>query len=155
MTTVMKLKLLDGAPNEIVMEREFDAPRALVHRAMTEPALVKRWQGNSCSELTTVEIDARPGGAYRYIYKTPDGNTFSFSGTYREVSDARTVYAERFNDMPDEAVVTTTLTEKSGKTTMRVVMAFSSPEIRDTVVKTGMANGAAESYDNLEKLLAT
>ena len=75
------------------------------------------------------------------------------SGIYREVSDARTVYAERFNDMPDEAIVTTTLTEKAGKTTMRVVMAFSSAEVRNTVVKTGMADGAAESYDNLETLV--
>jgi len=151
----MTLKILDGAPNEIVMERDFNAPRALVHRAMTEPALVKRWQGNSCSELTTVEIDARPGGTYRYVYKNRDGSSFSFAGTYREVGEARTVYAEKFNDMPDEAVVTTTLTENAGKTTMRVVMAFSSAEIRNMVVKTGMAEGAAESYDNLATLLAT
>jgi uncharacterized protein YndB with AHSA1/START domain len=155
MTTVMKLKMLDGAPNEIVMERDFDAPRALVHRAMTEPELVKRWQGNSRSELTTVDIDARPGGTYRYVYTAHGGSfAFSFTGTYREVSEARTVLTQRFNDMPDEAVVTTTLTEKSGKTTMRVVMAFSSAEIRNTVVKTGMADGAGESYDNLETLLA-
>lgn len=155
MTTVMKLRMLDGAPNEIVMERDFDAPRALVHRAMTEPELVKRWQGNSRAELTIVEIDAQPNGTYRYVYKTRDGGSFSFTGTYREVSDTRTVHTERFNDMPDEAVVTTTLAEKAGKTTMRVVMAFPSAEIRNMVVKTGMADGAAESYDNLETLLAT
>jgi uncharacterized protein YndB with AHSA1/START domain len=150
----MTLRMLDGAPNEIVMEREFAAPRALVHRAMTEPALVKRWQGNSRSELTSVDIDARPGGTYRYVYTMPNGGSFSFTGTYREVSAARTVHTERFNDMPDEAVVTTTLTETAGKTTMRVVMAFPSAEVRNMVLKTGMADGAVESYDNLDNLLA-
>jgi len=148
-----KLEMLPGAPNEIVMQRDFAAPRHLVKRAMTEPELVKRWQGNSRSALISVTIDARPGGTYRYVYRTPDGHEFSFAGVYREVSDERTVQTERFNDMPSEALITTTLTEKAGVTTMRVVMAFESAEIRDMVVKTGMADGAAESYDNLEALV--
>jgi uncharacterized protein YndB with AHSA1/START domain len=151
----MTLKMLDGAPNEIVMEREFDAPRALVHRAMTEPALVMRWQGNSRSALATCEIDARPGGKYRYVYRLPNGDEFSFTGVYTEVSEARTVLTERFNDMPSEAVITTTLTESNGTTTMRVVMAFDSAQTRDMVIKTGMSDGAGESYANLAALLPT
>ena len=151
----MTLKILDGAPNEIVMERDFAAPRALVRRAMTDPALVKRWQGNSRADLTTVELDARPGGSYRYVYTARAGGTFTFSGEYSEVSDERTVHTERFNEMPGDAVVTTTLTENAGRTTMRVVMAFPSAEIRDMVVKTGMADGAAESYANLDTLVAS
>jgi uncharacterized protein YndB with AHSA1/START domain len=148
-----KLAMLTGAPNEIVMQRDFAAPRHLVQRAMTEPELVKRWQGNSRSALVSVAIDARPGGTYRYVYRTPDGHEFSFAGVYREVSEERTVHTERFNDMPSEALVTVTLTETAGVTTMRLVMAFESAEVRDMVVKTGMAEGAAESYDNLETLV--
>jgi uncharacterized protein YndB with AHSA1/START domain len=149
------LKLLPGAPNEIVMEREFDAPRRLVHRAMTEPALIQRWVGNSRSPVVSVDIDARVGGTYRFVYRRPDGIEFAFTGVYRELGEERTVHTERFNDMPQEAVITVTLTEHAGKTTMRVVQAFDSVQTRDMVLKTGMADGAGESYDNLAALLAT
>jgi uncharacterized protein YndB with AHSA1/START domain len=149
-----KLEILPGSPNEIVMQRDFAAPRDLVQRAMTEPELVMRWQGNSCSPMVSAVIDARPGGTYRYVYRTPDGKEFSFAGVYREVSAARTVLTQRFNDQPSEAVITTTLTERAGVTTMRSVMTFESAEVRDMVIKTGMETGASESYDNLDQLLA-
>lgn len=148
-----KVKLIPGAPNEIILEREFAAPRALVHRAMTEPALVKRWIGNECSPVITVEADVRVGGTYRHVFRRPDGVEFTFSGIYKELSVERSVHTERFNDMPTEAVVTTTLTERGGITTMRMVEAFESAEIRDMVLGTGMADGAGLSYDNLERLL--
>ncbi|MEO8553244.1 MAG: SRPBCC domain-containing protein [Kofleriaceae bacterium] len=149
-----KLKLIPGAPNEIIMEREFAAPRALVHRAMTEPELVKRWLGNECSALIDVQVDLRVGGSYRHVFRRPDGVEFTFTGIYRELGVDRTVHTERFNDMPGEAVVTTTLTERYGVTTMRMVEAFESAEVRDFVLGTGMADGAGLSYDNLERLLS-
>lgn len=149
----MKTKIIPGAPNEIIMEREFAAPRALVHRAMTEPELVKRWIGNECSPVITVESDVRVGGTYRHVFRRPDGVEFTFSGIYKEIGLERTVHTERFNDMPGEAVVTTTLTERDGITTMRMVETFESAEVRDFVLGTGMADGANLSYDNLERLL--
>lgn len=151
----MKLKLLAGAPNEIVLEREFDAPRALVYRAMSEPAICMKWMGNSCSPMVSCDMDVRVGGTYRHVYRTPDGNTFSFSGVYNQVSVAKTVHTERFNDLPGESLVTITLAEHDGKTTMRIVMAFDSPATRDMVIQTGMQTGANESYDNLERMLHT
>ncbi|MFT3699906.1 MAG: SRPBCC family protein [Kofleriaceae bacterium] len=149
------MKLIDGAPNEIVLEREFDAPRALVYRAMSEPAIAIKWMGNSCSAMIACDMDVRVGGTYRHVYQTPDGNTFAFSGVYKEVSVERTVHSERFNDMPGESLVTSTLVENHGKTTLRIVMAFESPAIRDQVLATGMQTGANESYDNLERMLHT
>lgn len=148
-----KVKLIPGAPNEIIMEREFAAPRALVHRAMTEPALVKKWIGNECSPVIDVQADVRVGGTYRHVFRRPDGVEFAFSGVYKELGVERTVHTERFNDMPTEAVVTTTLTERDGITTMRMVETFESAEVRDFVLGTGMADGAGLSYDNLERLL--
>lgn len=149
-----ELKVLDGAPNEIVMERVFDAPRALVLRAMREPELIKRWSGGKRAIVTSAENDVRVGGRYRTAYQTHEGFAFAFSGTYREVSDERVVHTESMEGTPGEAVVTTTLTESNGKTTMRMVMSFADAATRDHVFATGMAEGAGESYDVLEGLLA-
>jgi uncharacterized protein YndB with AHSA1/START domain len=149
-----KLKLLSGADNEIIMEREFQAPRKLVIQAMTTPALIKRWLGGTRATVVTAEVDHRPGGRYRYVFLRPDGVEFTFSGVYREVSDDRSVHTEHFNDSPDSSVVTTTWTEHAGKTTMRVVIVFGSRAVRDMVLGTGMTDGAGESYDRLEELVA-
>ena len=149
-----KLKILPGAPNEIVMQREFNAPRPLVIQAMTTPALIQRWLGGVRATVVVAEMDYRVGGRYRNVFRLPDGHEFSFTGVYREVSDERVVHTERFDDNPNESVVTTTLTEANGKTTLHMVIAFETAEVRDMVVGTGMAEGAGESYDQLDKLLA-
>jgi len=149
-----KLTLLPGAPNEIVMQREFNAPRHLVIQAMTTPALIKRWLGGVRATVVIAEIDYRVGGRYRNVFRLPDGHEFAFTGVYREVSDERVVHSERFDDNPNESVVTTTLTEAHGKTTLHMVIAFETAEVRDMVLGTGMADGAGESYDKLDELLA-
>ena len=148
-----KLQVTLGAPNEIILEREFDAPRHLVYKAMNTPELMKRWLGNSCSSLIDVQVDLRVGGTYRQVFQVPEGPQFSFSGVYREIGMERTVFTQRFNDMPNEAVVTTTLVETNGKTRMRAVQAFDSQQTRDAVIATGMETGAGESYDNLDQLV--
>jgi uncharacterized protein YndB with AHSA1/START domain len=151
-----KLKVLTGAPNEIVMQREFNAPRHLVIKAMTTPELVKRWLGGVRTEVLSAAIDYRVGGSYRYVFRPHGGSEFTFTGTYREISDERVVHSERFNDEANhEAIVTTTMTETGGVTTLHMVIAFASQAVRDMVAGTGMADGAGESYDELEKLLAT
>ncbi|HET9987630.1 MAG TPA: SRPBCC family protein [Kofleriaceae bacterium] len=150
-----KLQLVPGAPNEIIFEREFDAPRHLVYQAMTTPELLKRWLGNSLSPLVDAQVDLRIGGTYRQVFRRPDGAEFAFSGVYREIGIERTIFTQRFNDMPNEALITTTLVENAGKTRMRMVQAFDSAQTRDFVIGTGMEKGAAESYDNLDQLVQT
>jgi uncharacterized protein YndB with AHSA1/START domain len=150
-----KLKILPGAPNEIVMEREFNAPRRLVVQAMTTPELIKRWLGGVRAVVLSAEVDLRVGGSYRYVFRPHGAPEFTFTGVFREVSDERVVHSERFNDFPSESLVTTTLTENAGRTTVHMVVAFESAEIREMVFKTGMADGAGESYDKLDELLAT
>jgi uncharacterized protein YndB with AHSA1/START domain len=149
-----KLQLLPGAPNEIVFQRQFDAPRELVIRAMSTPALIKRWLGGKRAEVLSAEVDYRIGGGYRYAFRTHDGHEFNFSGTYFELSEGRVVHSERFNDQPEESRVTITLTDHGEHTTLHMVMAFSSAQMRDFVAGTGMADGAGESYDVLEGLLS-
>ncbi|HEU4730627.1 MAG TPA: SRPBCC domain-containing protein [Kofleriaceae bacterium] len=76
-------------------------------------------------------------------------------GVYREISEDRVVQTEKFDDYPEEAQVTTTWTEVGGKTTLHIVVAFDSQATRDIVLGTGMADGAGESYDALEGVLAS
>lgn len=149
------LTVTTDVPTDICMTRVFDAPRHLVRRAMTEPALIRRWLGNSRSPIIAADVDLRVGGRYRYVFQLPKGGQFAFVGKYLEIGDDRVVHTEGMEGVPGEATVTTTLVESGGKTTMTVVMRFPSQEMRDMVLSTGMADGASESYDNLAALVAT
>jgi uncharacterized protein YndB with AHSA1/START domain len=148
-----KLQVSTEVPTEIHMTRVFDAPKRLVIKAMTTPELVKRWMGGKRAVVTSTEHDLRPGGRYRNAFRTHEGFEFAFVGTYREVSDDRIVFEEQFEGQPTSSVCTTTFTEVAGVTTMKMVMKFPTQELRDMVLKTGMTEGAGESYDALEKLL--
>ena len=152
----MKNKLIvnTDAPNEIHMTRTFDAPRHLVIEAMTKPELIKRWLGGKRATVTHAECDLRVGGSYKWVFLLPDGNSFYFSGTFREVSPERVVHNERFNEDPNESLVTTTYREHDGKTTVTWVIRFETQAMRDMVLATGMADGAGETYDSLDALLA-
>ena len=150
-----KLTVTTDVPNEIHMTRVFDAPRRLVIRAMSTPDLLKRWLGGVRAVVVSAEVDLRVGGKYRYVFRRPDGFEFAFSGVYREVSEDRVVHTEVFEGTPGEAQITTTLAESGGKTTMTLVMRFESQAVRDMVLGTGMAEGAGESYDKLNELLAS
>jgi uncharacterized protein YndB with AHSA1/START domain len=149
-----KLSVTTDVPTEIRMTRTFDAPRRLVLRAMTEPALIKKWLGGVRATVTSAEIDLRVGGSYKWVFGLPDGGSFFFTGVFREIGDDRIVHSELFNGEEPGSVVTTTFTEQGGKTTVEWIIAFPTQEIRDMVVATGMADGAGESYDELDKLLA-
>lgn len=148
-----KLQVTLEGDHEIHMVREFAAPKHLLIKAMMQPELIKRWLGNSCSPLIEIENDGRVGGKYRQVFRNRDGSTFSFTGTYLEVTDDKIVFTQAFNDLPHPATITTTYIDHgNGTTTMKIVMRFDLKEIRDQVVASGMEVGAGESYDNLEAL---
>jgi len=141
-------------PTEIHLTRTFDAPRNLVMKAMTTPALIKKWLGGVRADVISVDMDVRPGGRYRYEFAVKGGGPrFAFVGTIREIGPDRVVQTESMEGMPGESINTTTYEEKDGRTIMKVVMVFPSKEMRDQVVATGMSDGAGESYDELAKLL--
>ena len=150
-----KLQVTTDVPEEITMVRTFDAPRRLVMRAMSEPALIKRWNGGKRAEVAACEVDFRVGGGYKTVFRLPDGSEFFFSGTYQEIADGRVVHTELFNGEPPGSIVTITLVEHGGKTTVTMVVRFESQDVRDMVVATGMAEGAGESYDVLDEVLAS
>jgi len=142
---------------EIVMIRVFDAPRALVFKAFTDPASIPLWWGPRSTTTIVDQMDVRPGGTWRYLHRGPGGEEYGFRGEYREiVPPERIVYTFEFEPMPGHVVVdTVTLTEQGGRTTMTVTSHFSSREDRDGMIASGMEAGAAESWDRLAELLQT
>jgi len=143
---------------EIRLTRLFDAPRALVFEAMHTPEHVKQWWGCLAQgySVPVCEIDLRPGGAWRFVNRLPNGKEVAFHGVYREIArPERVVNTEIFEEYPDvESLVTTLLTEESGKTRLTVTARYPSAEVRDIVLKSGMDRGAALSYDHLEEVAA-
>ena len=151
------LKLGPKNDTEIEGVRTFDAPRTLVFDAWTKPELVQRWMlGNMGASMPVCEIDLRVGGAYRFVWRNPDGAEMAMTGVYREiVRPERIVNTQRFDTpwLPGEFMLTTTLAESGGRTTFVSTTLFDSRETRDKMLKSGMESGASASYDRLETLL--
>lgn len=148
-----------STPSECVirLSRLFDAPRHVVFEVMTRPEHVREWWGRLGDgySVPVCEIDLRPGGRWRYVNRHPKGEV-AFHGEYRVVDPPhRLVFTEIFEDHPDGAsVVDAVLTEENGKTRFTATCTYPSPEVRDMVMRSGMARGAAISYDRLEEVAA-
>ena len=139
---------------QILITREFDAPRHLVYRAWTTPELVKRWWSGQRGEMTIAEIDLRVGGSWRYVMVAHGGFEVAFHGTYLEiVPNERIVSTEVYEAVPDDqAVDTLTLTEVDGRTILTVLVEHSSREARDAHINSGMELGLQEALDLLEEV---
>ena len=139
---------------QILITREFDAPRHLVYRAWTTPELVRRWWHAKRGEVTLCEIDLRVGGAWRFVMVADGGFEVGFHGEYREiVPDERIVSTEVYEGMPDaEAVNTLTLTERDGRTIMTILVQHASKEHRDAHVESGMEAGMQDAMDLMEEV---
>jgi len=137
---------------QILITREFDAPKHLVYKAWTTPDLVRRWWSAKRGTVTIAEIDLRVGGAWRYVMVTDDGFEVAFHGEYREiVPNERIVSTEVYEGMPDaEALDTVTLTEVDGRTTLTILVQHASKEHRDTHIESGMEAGLQDALDLLE-----
>ena len=136
---------------QILITRQFDAPRQLVFRAYTTPELIRRWWSGDRGEVTSVEVDLRPGGTWRYVMVANGGFEVAFHGEYSEiVPDERIVSTEIFEGMPDAAAVsTTTFAESGGRTTLQILVQHQSRDNRDAHLSSGMEGGMQESMDHL------
>ena len=139
---------------QILITREFDAPKHLVYAAWTTPELIKRWWSGDRGEVTRAEVDLRVGGMWRYVMTANGGFEVAFDGEFREiVPNERIVSTEVYEGMPDgEAVNTLTLTEKDGRTTLTILMQLANQEDRDAVINSGMEAGMQEAMDHLEQV---
>jgi len=142
---------------QILITREFDAPKHLVYRAWTTPELVKRWWHANRGEVTLAEIDLRVGGMWRYVSRSEDGFEVGFHGEYREiVPNERLVTTEVYEGIPDAdehaALDTLTLTESDGRTTLTVLVDHPTKEGRDAHINSGMEAGMQDAMDLLEEV---
>lgn len=152
------LQITTPSDREIAMARVFDAPRRLVFDALTRPELVQRWLlGPDGWSMPVCEIDLKVGGAYRYVWRNDEnGREMGMGGVFREiVRPERLVVTEKMDEYPAEALVTNTLAEQGGKTTLTNTSLYDSQETRDAVLKSGMEKGVIASYNRLDELLAS
>jgi uncharacterized protein YndB with AHSA1/START domain len=139
---------------EILITRDFDAPRHLVFRAWTTPELIRRWWSGDRGEVTSIEVDLRPGGRWRYVMIANAGFEVAFRGEYHEiVPSERIVSTEIFEPMPDAgALTTTTFEEKDARTRVSILVQHRNKENRDAHVASGMEDGLQEALNYLEQV---
>jgi uncharacterized protein YndB with AHSA1/START domain len=137
---------------QILITREFDAPRQLVYRAWTTPELIKRWWAGERGHVTKAEVDLRVGGRWRYVMVAHGGFEVAFHGDYTEiVTNERLASTEVYEAVPDaEAINTLTLTEDDGRTTLTLLVQHQNQDHRDMHINSGMEGGMQESMDKLE-----
>ena len=139
---------------QVLITREFDAPKHLVYKAWTTPELVRRWWSANRGTVTIAEIDLRVGGTWRYVMLAHGEHEVAFHGEYSEiVPDERLVTTEVYEGAPEgsaPALNIVTFEEADGRTTLTILMRVESREVRDMIIGTGMEGGMQEGMDLLE-----
>jgi uncharacterized protein YndB with AHSA1/START domain len=139
---------------EILITREFDAPRHLVWRAFTEPELISKWWPGQRGAMQSCEVDLRVGGSWRYVMIASEGFEVAFHGEYHEiVPEERIVNTEVYEGAPGPGIlVVNTFTDEGGRTTLSMLSRCGSQEVRDIIIGSGMESGVQEGMDILEEL---
>jgi uncharacterized protein YndB with AHSA1/START domain len=155
-----KAELTLPAEDQILVTREFEAPKHLVYKAWTTPELVARWWTAKRGRAKEMEIDLRVGGRWRYAMETEDGQEVAFHGEYREIlPEERVVSTEVYEGAPvppEEAEANATLNtvtfaeQGDGLTLVTMLIQCPSPEVRDMIVASGMEDGLQDALDLLE-----
>jgi uncharacterized protein YndB with AHSA1/START domain len=144
---------------DIVITREFAAPRRLVFDAHTRPELLRRWFGPYGWRLEVCEIDLRVGGSWYYLMRGPAGKEMTLRGTYLEIdAPARIVTTESNVDCyaraEHQSIASTVLVEEAGRTVLTNTIRFPSREVRDAVAGTSMERGVGQGFERLDEVLA-
>jgi uncharacterized protein YndB with AHSA1/START domain len=140
---------------EITVQRRFSAAPEKVFAGLTEPEILRKWMSANGRELTEAHVDLRPGGSYRYVFRSPSGRTFGMYGTYREVVPARRiVHTEAYDGYQWDPLVTTTeLRDDEGGTALVMSIRYPSKEICDSDFP-NVQSGTEDGFSRMEKLLA-
>jgi len=152
----MKATITKPSDREIRIERIFNAPRERVWQAMTDPRLVAQWWGRG-NKLVIERFELERGGHWRFVEHGPQG-AHGFEGRYREVTPPeRIVQTFEWDGMPGHVIVETGTLEDlgDGRTRFVNISLFHTTEERDGMLESGMEGGLNESYDALDRLLAT
>ena len=144
---------------EIIITREFDAPRELVFKAFTDPKLYAQWLGPRELAMTLEKFEPRNGGTWRYIHKDKDGNQYAFHGVYHEVTaPERIIDTFEFEGFQEKGHVSleTAIFESlpNDRTKLTTHAVYQSVADRDGQLQAGMERGINDSFDRLDELLA-
>jgi uncharacterized protein YndB with AHSA1/START domain len=144
-----------GVP-QMVLTREFDAPRELLFRAHIDPELLVQWLGPRRLTMTIDHLDARDGGTYRYIHRDAEGNEYAFHGVYHGTPSVDAIVQTfEFEGAPGHvSLETATFEDRGGKTLLRQNAVYQSVEDRDAMAQSGMEEGVNDSMDRLAELVA-
>ena len=139
----------------IDMEREFDAPAALVHRAYVDPELVVQWLGPRKYEMVIERWDARDGGGYRYVHRDAD-SSYGFHGVFHSMAPENMIQTFEFDGAPGHVSLDTQKLEDigNGRSRLKARTVFQSVADRDAMAESGMAEGVEDGYNRLDELLA-
>ncbi len=159
MVAMEKLQVSTPNDTDLVVTRSFAASRALLFDCHTRPELVRRWMlGPDGWTMPVCEIDLRPGGKFRYVWRKEGTPDLHMSGEFLEIDpSSRIVHVERFDEDwagGEQTTVTTVFEEKAGRTRVHMTIRFSSKAVREAAMATGMTDGMNTGYDRLEAILA-
>ncbi|WP_326569080.1 SRPBCC family protein [Amycolatopsis rhabdoformis] len=159
-TTTGTAKVTLPADDQILITREFAAPRHLVYRAWTTPDLVKRFWAGRRGTMRSVEIDLRVGGRWRYVLDANGGFEVAFHGEYREIVANERIVSSEVYETPgasddDAAITTTTFAGSGDRTSLSILMETGTREVRDAIIESGMEGGMQEQMDLLEELASS
>ena len=142
---------------EVFITREFDAPRALVFKAHTDPELYVQWLGPRGYEMKLETFEPVSGGKYRYIHTDSQGNEFGFHGTFHEMSEELMIQTFEFEGLLERGHVsldTMRLEALPGnRTRVTIHSIFQSVSDRDGMIQSGMERGVREGYERLDEVL--
>jgi uncharacterized protein YndB with AHSA1/START domain len=156
MTTTGRSTVTTPTDRTIHVERVFDAPRDCVWRAFTQADLIAKWWGRG-HEIDVERFEVERGGHWRFV-EHHDGELDGFEGRFREVSPPeRIAQTFEWDGMPGYVSVETATFEDLGDGRTRLVIddIFHTPEERDGMMGSGMAEGMEQSYVALDRLLET
>jgi uncharacterized protein YndB with AHSA1/START domain len=156
-TTTGSAKVTLPTDTQILITREFNAPKHLVYKAYTTPELVKKWWAGRRGTTTSAEIDLRVGGRWRYVLVANGGFEVAFHGEYREIVPNELLVHTELYEVPelseDDATLNTiTFTEVDGRTVLTIMTDCRNQEIRDAIINSGMEGGMQEGMDILEEI---
>ncbi len=138
--------------NDFVLTRIFDAPRALVFKAWTDPKHLAQWWGPKDFTNPVCELDLRPGGAYRIVMRSPQGSEHPMRGVFLEIAAPERLVMSVDIDIL-KMIMTVTFEERAGKTKVTVAQRFDTTADRETNVKMGAVAGWTQSFERLDALL--
>ena len=146
---------IDREKLQITIVRDFDAPQALVWRALTEPALLAQWWGQPGSPMSVDKHELRLGGEWRFVERDAASNEYGFRGIFRAIEPpGRIVQTFEYEPMAGHVILETlTLTEHDGRTTLTAIEQFDTIEDLEGMYQSGMEDGTEKSYNQLAALL--